>query len=109
MLLPAGLEFIPNSYKLWKAAVELEEDPEDARVMLTRAVECALQLPALVGDARLGADAVVGLARWRYASGLGIPDNVDLWLALARLESYEKARKVRAMAPANGGRHVNAR
>ena len=24
----------------------------------------------------------------------GIPDSVDLWLALARLESYEKARKV---------------
>jgi len=29
-------------------------------------------------------------------AGLGIPDNVDLWLALARLESYEKARKVHA-------------
>lgn len=26
----------------------------------------------------------------------GIPDSVDLWLALARLESYEKARKVRS-------------
>lgn len=34
-----ALEQIPSSVRLWKAAVELE-DPEDARVLLTRAVEC---------------------------------------------------------------------
>ncbi len=34
-----ALEQIPTSVRLWKAAVELE-DPEDARVLLTRAVEC---------------------------------------------------------------------
>jgi len=48
LLMLAGLEFIPNSYKLWKAAVELEENPEEARIMLTRAVECAFQRPASV-------------------------------------------------------------
>jgi hypothetical protein len=37
------LEIIPNSAALWKAAVELEE-PEDARIMLARAVECAFSL-----------------------------------------------------------------
>jgi len=34
-----ALEQIPNSVRLWKAAVELEE-PEDARILLARAVEC---------------------------------------------------------------------
>lgn len=33
------MEQIPNSVRLWKEAVELE-DPEDARIMLSRAVEC---------------------------------------------------------------------
>jgi len=34
-----ALEHIPSSVRLWKAAVELEE-PEDARILLSRAVEC---------------------------------------------------------------------
>ena len=34
-----ALENIPNSVRLWKLAVELEEE-EDARIMLSRAVEC---------------------------------------------------------------------
>lgn len=34
-----ALEHIPNSVRLWKAAVELEE-PDDARILLARAVEC---------------------------------------------------------------------
>lgn len=34
-----ALEQIPTSVRLWKAAIELEE-PEDARILLTRAVEC---------------------------------------------------------------------
>ena len=34
-----ALEQVPTSVRLWKAAVELEE-PADARVLLTRAVEC---------------------------------------------------------------------
>ncbi|NWT66508.1 PRP6 factor, partial [Prunella himalayana] len=38
-VLRKGLEHVPNSVRLWKAAVELEE-PEDARIMLSRAVEC---------------------------------------------------------------------
>ena len=37
-----ALENIPNSVRLWKAAVELE-DPEDASILLSRAVECCPQ------------------------------------------------------------------
>jgi pre-mRNA-processing factor 6 len=44
-------------------AIDLEQDEEDARIMLTRAVEC-------------------------------VPESVELWLALARLETHENARKV---------------
>ena len=35
----SALENLPNSVRLWKLAVELE-DEEDARIMLSRAVEC---------------------------------------------------------------------
>ncbi len=35
----AALEHVPNSVRLWKAAVELEKE-DDARIMLSRAVEC---------------------------------------------------------------------
>ena len=38
-VLRKALESIPNSVRLWKTAVELEE-PADARVLLGRAVEC---------------------------------------------------------------------
>lgn len=48
--------------RLWKAAVELASE-EDARVLLSRAVECC-------------------------------PTHVELWLALAKLETYENAKKV---------------
>lgn len=34
-----ALENIPSSVRLWKALVELEE-PKDARILLSRAVEC---------------------------------------------------------------------
>jgi pre-mRNA-processing factor 6 len=57
------LEFIPDSVRIWKAAIDLEEDEEDARIMLAGAVEC-------------------------------VPYSIDLWLALAALETYENARKV---------------
>jgi pre-mRNA-processing factor 6 len=46
-----------------QAAVELASE-DDARILLSRAVECC-------------------------------PQHVELWLALARLETYENARKVR--------------
>jgi pre-mRNA-processing factor 6 len=63
-VLRRALELIPDSERLWKAAVELEEK-DAARVLLTRAVEDGC-----------------------------CPLSVDLWLALARLEDYQEARKV---------------
>jgi pre-mRNA-processing factor 6 len=59
--------------RLWKAAVELARE-EDARLMLSRAVECC-------------------------------PQHVELWLALARLESYDNAKKVGWGGVGWGGHH----
>ena len=45
----AALENVSKSVRLWKTAVELEE-PEDARIMLSRAVECcptSVEVPAV--------------------------------------------------------------
>jgi pre-mRNA-processing factor 6 len=75
-----GLENIPTAIRLWKAAVELEEE-DDARILLSRAVE---YVPLFVYLFYLF---FLRLARC-------VPDNVELWLALARLETYENAKKV---------------
>jgi pre-mRNA-processing factor 6 len=58
-----ALEHIPNSVRLWKETVNLEESKVDARILLARAVEV-------------------------------IPLAVDLWLALARVETPERAKAV---------------
>ena len=55
----SALENLPDSVKLWEAAVELEA-PEDAVILLGRATECC-------------------------------PQSVDLWLALAHLETYVRS------------------
>lgn len=59
----AALEQIPNSVRLWKQTVSLEDSANDARILLARAVEV-------------------------------IPLSVELWLALARLETPERAKAV---------------
>jgi len=58
-----ALEYIPNSVKLWRKTVNLEDNPADARVLLARAVEV-------------------------------VPLSVELWLALARVETPDKATAV---------------
>ena len=44
-VLRRALERVPTSVRLWKAAVELANQ-EDARVLLSRAVECCPQVRA---------------------------------------------------------------
>jgi pre-mRNA-processing factor 6 len=63
LFFPAALEHIPNSVRLWKEAVNLEDSHTDARILLARAVEL-------------------------------IPLAIDLWLALARVETPERAKAV---------------
>ncbi|CAF0919146.1 unnamed protein product [Brachionus calyciflorus] len=79
-----ALENIPNSVKLWKAAIELE-DEEDARIMLSRAVECCTQSVELwLALARLetyeNARKVLNKAREN------IPTDRQIWIMAAKLE-----------------------
>lgn len=79
-----ALEHIPNSVRLWKAAVELE-NPEDARILLSRAVECCPTAVELwLALARLetyeNARKVLNKAREN------IPTDKQIWTTAAKLE-----------------------
>ncbi|KAL7985679.1 hypothetical protein Chor_004249 [Crotalus horridus] len=67
-VLRKALEHVPNSVRLWKAAVELEE-PEDARIMLSRAVECCPTSVEVLNKAREN-----------------IPTDRHIWITAAKLE-----------------------
>jgi len=80
----AALEFVPNSVRLWKDTVNLEDDPEDARILLTRAVEVIPNSVELwLTLARLEtpetAKKVLNSARAR------IPTSHEIWIAASRL------------------------
>ena len=79
-----ALEKIPNSVLLWKYAVELEE-PEEARIMLARSVECCPTSTELwLALARLetyeNARKVLNKAREH------IPTDRTVWIHAAKLE-----------------------
>lgn len=79
-----ALEHIPNSVRLWKAAIELE-NPEDARILLSRAVECCPTAVELwLALARLetyeNARKVLNKAREN------IPTDKQIWTTAAKLE-----------------------
>lgn len=87
-----ALEHIPNSVRLWKAAIELE-DPEDARILLSRAVECCpTNVDLWLALARLetceNARKVLNKAREN------IPTDRQIWTTAAKLEE------------ANGNKHM---
>jgi pre-mRNA-processing factor 6 len=78
------LEQIPNSVRLWKLSVELE-DPDDACILLSRAVECCPQSVELwLALARLevyeNARKVLNKAREN------IPTDRQIWITAAKLE-----------------------
>ncbi|KAH8364181.1 hypothetical protein KR084_003469 [Drosophila pseudotakahashii] len=79
-----ALEHIPNSVRLWKAAVELE-NPDDARILLSRAVECCnTSVELWLALARLetyeNARKVLNKAREN------IPTDRQIWTTAAKLE-----------------------
>ena len=95
---------------LWKAAVELV-DEDDAKV---RVGELGLQGGGCKEGAVHRVGAVLYQAQPQTLNRLGVqvllntaveccPNQVELWLALAKLESYENAKKVRQGKRAQGG------
>ena len=82
-MLRKALEVIPNSVKLWQAAIDLE-GPDDARLMLGRAVEC---VPHAV-DMWL---ALARLETYQNAQVLNraretIPTEPQIWITASKLE-----------------------
>lgn len=87
-----ALTHIPNSVRLWKDAVELEE-PEDAKILLSRAVECCptsveLWLALAKLETYENARKVLNKAREN------IPTDRQIWITAAKLEE------------ANGNNHM---
>uniref|UniRef100_A0A6T6AVG1 PRP1 splicing factor N-terminal domain-containing protein n=1 Tax=Compsopogon caeruleus TaxID=31354 RepID=A0A6T6AVG1_9RHOD len=83
-VLRKALKKVPNSSRLWRAAVDLE-GPEDAKILLSHAVDCAPQAVDLwLGYARLETyeKAKEILNRAREAN----PAEISIWLTAAKLE-----------------------
>lgn len=88
MSMPPALEYIPASVRLWKETVKLEDNPEDARILLSRAVEVIptsqelwLALARLETPER--ARGVLNKARKT------IPTSHEIWIAAGRLAEQE--------------------
>lgn len=83
-----ALEYIPDSIKLWKETVKLEDNPEDARILLARAVEVIPHSQELwLALARLetpsNAEGVLNKAR------KAIPTSHEIWIAAGRLSEQQ--------------------
>lgn len=83
-----ALEYIPASIKLWKETVKLEDNPEDARILLARAVEVIPSSQELwLALARLetpsNAEGVLNKAR------KAIPTSHEIWIAAGRLSEQQ--------------------
>ncbi|CAG11265.1 unnamed protein product, partial [Tetraodon nigroviridis] len=78
------LENVSKSVRLWKTAVELEE-PEDARIMLSRAVECCpTSVELWLALARL--ETYENARRVLNKARENIPTDRHIWITAAKLE-----------------------
>lgn len=83
-----ALEQIPNSVRLWKETVNLEDSAQDARILLSRAVEVIpLSVELWLALARLEtpakAKSVLNKAR------KAVPTSHEIWIAAGRLLEQE--------------------
>ena len=99
IVLRRALEFIPNSVKLWKSAIELES-VADARYVIqlfvSKPIKKITQI-ALLFYFMLLYYVYVCVCVCSVLLGRAVecvPHSADMWLALAKLETHENARKV---------------
>ncbi|KAG8743588.1 hypothetical protein FRC10_011735 [Ceratobasidium sp. 414] len=94
IILANAVEHVPQSVKVWLAAADLEHDPKAKKTVMRRAVTHIPNSVRLwkenVNLEDSPTEARILLTR---ATEL-IPASVELWLALARLETPERAKKV---------------
>lgn len=87
-MLRRALEFIPDSVSIWKQVVSLEEDEDNARMLLARAVECvptSVDLWLALARLETYANAKKVLNRARQSC----PLSYEVWIAAARLEENQ--------------------
>jgi pre-mRNA-processing factor 6 len=83
-----ALEYVPNSVKLWRSIVSLEDNPEDARILLARAVELnkySVELWLALARVETPDKARAVLNKARKA----IPTSHEIWIAASRLQEQE--------------------
>lgn len=83
-----ALEYVPASIKLWKETVKLEDNPEDARILLARAVEVIPSSQELwLALARL--ESPENAPKVLNAARKVIPTSHEIWIAAGRLSEQE--------------------
>ena len=96
-LLARGVQQLPHSVKLWMQAARVETDDAAKRRVLRKALERnsnSVRLWKAAVELHEEDEALMLLSRAVECC----PDQVDLWLALVRLEpDFERAKKVRAV------------
>ncbi|KAF5360482.1 hypothetical protein D9756_005026 [Leucocoprinus leucothites] len=94
IVLANAVQHVGQSVKIWMAAADLENDPKSKKRVLRKALEHIPNSVRLwketVNLEESAADARILLARAVEV----IPMSVELWLALARLETPERAKAV---------------
>lgn len=87
-VLMKGIEFIPNSVKLWERMIELQEDADDVKKMLSKVVEiCPLEWKFWL--------ALINLSEYKEAKLIinnarkAMKDNHHVWITAIKLEERE--------------------
>lgn len=92
IILANAVQHLPRSVKIWQAAADLEEDEDKKRRVLWKALEFIPNSVALWKQA-------IGLEKEETAALLlkraveQVPECVEFWLALAKLQTYDEANK----------------
>ena len=92
IILANAVQHLPRSVKIWQAAADLEEDEDKKRRVLWKALEFIPNSVALWKQA-------IGLEKEETAVLLlkraveQVPECVEFWLALAKLQTYDEAKK----------------
>jgi len=80
-----ALQFIPTSLAIWKAAISLEQDPIDAILLLSRAIEIITTEPSLyLALAKLESHANAKKILNKAINAC--PTSYEIWIAAGRLE-----------------------
>ena len=92
IILANAVQHLPRSVRIWQAAADLEDDADKKRRVFWKALEYIPNSVALwkAAIALEKEDAAMLLLQLAVEQ---VPECVEFWLALAKLQTYEEARK----------------